>query len=405
MGINLKTQIDKVGEIDHGAKRLFYQKLSAIRGISAVIIVLYHSLAHSRTWKDVDFNSIDQILRSSGLVIVFFFLILSGFINFRPYASSIITGESPAVKGFGFFIRRISKLLPIYWISLVIWFIPASILNLENKGWRMFFFLHIFEAKDNPEFIMGIITSWALAIEFFYLIPLTLLSIYLGYKNVKLRDKTIYLYSIIAIIAVVVSNILRYSHIKANPSSFKQWWPVEQWDKFIFGELIALAIVFLITRKKAEDKVKKAAIISRYSLFTLGTALLLLFPIDDWFFTEKSSNYIFLSNFTALPLALWMMVEGIFFTKGKWFRKKSLQKLGELSFPIFIFHPVMLDFIRMYYVKKYWYYQVFDNWGATFLTTILFTLLFSLILDKLFISKVNNFIKKYDTQVKVSNKE
>lgn len=389
-----------VSDINHGSKRLFYQKLSAIRGIAAVIIILYHSLAHSRTWQVVEFNTLDQVLRSLGLVIVFFFLILSGFINFRPYASSILTGESPVVKGAGFFVRRISKLLPIYWVALTLWLIVAHFLNLENFGWKMYFFGHIFLAENNTQFITGIITSWALAIEFFYLLPLTIISFYLGLKRVKLKNKTLLLYSILAFITIIISNVIRYSDIKIDPSTFKQWLPIQQWDKFVLGELMALLIVFVLLRGRNQEGLKKYVRLLRVILPLLGIILLYQFPIDDWFFTKKDANYIFFSNFTPLPLAIWLMIEGIFFTKGRWFKVKILQRLGELSYPLFIFHPVSLDFIRLYYQLELPYFRVFNNWGVNFIFALITSILFSLLIERIIVNPINKIIKKYDSSAK-----
>jgi len=412
----------------HSDKRKFYPKLNTYRGIGATIIIFYHSLVMSRNWQNITLNNFGIFLRSLGLVSVVFFLILSGYLNFRPYAVSLLTGEPPVVKGWGFLIRRLSKLLPIYWLALLIfWLIIPGLHNSLHNIWSYIFLYNIYTIHKNIMFLTGIITSWTLAIEYFYLIPLVLISLLLGFKRVKLKRLGLALFILFNFSAIILSNLLRYHELLKDPNTFREWLPLEQWDKFCYGELIALLFVYLslkykgylLKRAKAEpfkvtflkktiqkilfslNYLIERPILFRLSTYPISIILIILFPVADWFIDHKSAQYFQLQNFTVLPLALTIMLDGLLYNQGTWFKNKFLAYLGKISYPLFIFHPVAIDIINLYYLKNLPLHQFARHWFYNFIITMFLSILFGFITDKIIVKPVTYLTKKFGSTVSI----
>jgi len=409
---------DKVtGEVvQHDARKLFYKKVSAYRGLAALLIVVYHvrlfgnNVANNTGSVITESGLISGTLRSLGLVAVVFFLILSGYVNFRPFAVSLFTGVPPLVKGFGFFIRRISKLLPIYWLSFLIYLVIAHFENIRLDNLLSYFFLyHIFTEIDGMGFISGIYTSWALSIEFFYLLPITIISLLLGFKRVKLKTTGIALFILFNLFIIIYSNVSRWNVLEEDARSYKQWWPLEQWDKFAFGELIAIFFVLYglkVSRivinegpvtiwDKMWATMKKYRYWIRFIVYSIDVILLLLFPIQDWLFTEKSGSYAFFSNFTVLPLAITLLVDATIYTSGNWYKASFYQYLGRVSYQFFIFHPVALEYLTLHVKKEFFGYELLGNWLISLFFTLLFTIIFTWFSELVIVNPVNKYLKRF----------
>jgi len=409
---------DKVtGEVvQHDARKLFYKKVSTYRGLAALLIVVYHvrlfgnNVANNTGSVITESGLISGTLRSLGLVAVVFFLILSGYVNFRPFAVSLFTGVPPLVKGFGFFIRRISKLLPIYWLSFLIYLIIAHFENIRLDNLLSYFFLyHIFTEIDGMGFISGIYTSWALSIEFFYLLPITIISLLLGFKRVKLKTTGIALFILFNLFIIIYSNVSRWNVLEEDARSYKQWWPLEQWDKFAFGELIAIFFVLYglkVSRivinegpvtiwDKMWATMKKYRYWIRFIVYSIDVILLLLFPIQDWLFTEKSGSYAFFSNFTVLPLAITLLVDSTIYTSGNWYKASFYQYIGRVSYQFFIFHPVALEYLTLHVKKEFFGYELLGNWLISLFFTLLFTIIFTWFSELVIVNPVNKYLKRF----------
>lgn len=419
IGFFLPPKDKATGEVvQHDARKLFYKKVSAYRGLAALLIVVYHvrlfgnNLANNANTIITENGFISGTFRSLGLVAVVFFLILSGYVNFRPFAVSLFTGVPPLVKGFGFFIRRISKLLPIYWLSFLVYLVIAHFENIRLDNLLSYFFLyHIFTDIDGMGFISGIFTSWALSIEFFYLLPITIISLLLGFKRVKLKTTGIVLFILFNFFIIIYSNLSRWNVLEGDARSYKQWWPLEQWDKFAYGELMAIFFVLYglrASRLRGESvksevtfwgrvwaSMKRQRNLLRLVIYTLDIILLLLFPIQDWLFTEKSGIYAFFSNFTVLPLAITLLVDATIYTASSWYKAGIYQYLGRVSYQFFIFHPVALEYLTLHQRKGFYGFELLDNWYICLVFTLLATVVFAWFSELVIVNPVNKYLKRF----------
>lgn len=86
-----------------------YSKLESLRGVAAVLVVLYHS---PWTWGERRLTWFDH-----GYLLVDFFFILSGFVMCHAYHAKIIQGMSFR----DYFALRISRLYPLHLAILICW--------------------------------------------------------------------------------------------------------------------------------------------------------------------------------------------------------------------------------------------------------------------------------------------
>lgn len=86
-----------------------YSKLEALRGVAAVLVVLYHS---PWTWGEQRWAWFDH-----GYLLVDFFFILSGFVMCHAYHAKIAGG----MRFWDYFALRISRLYPLHAVMLACW--------------------------------------------------------------------------------------------------------------------------------------------------------------------------------------------------------------------------------------------------------------------------------------------
>ena len=133
----------------------------------------------------------------------------------------------------------------------------------------------------------------------------------------------------------------------------------------------------------------------RFGVYTLDILLLLLYPIQDWLFTEKSGSYAFFSNFTVLPLALTLLVDATIYTSGSWYKAGIYQYLGRVSYQFFIFHPVALEYLTLHQRKGFYGFELLSNWYVCLIFTLLCTVIFAWLSELLIVNPVNKYVKRF----------
>ncbi len=116
----------------------YLKVLDGIRALAVLIIVWYHFWQQSWLSPKIGFIYLDFIPRY-GFLLVDMMILLSGFCLFIPYASAMVYGEKiPDTKKF--YIKRIARIFPSYYLALIISFV---ILIIFKNNWFNTFFLKI----------------------------------------------------------------------------------------------------------------------------------------------------------------------------------------------------------------------------------------------------------------------
>lgn len=137
-----------------------------LRAIAATTVLLYHA-----AWVS-GFDAHDRgISRYFGRmdIGVYIFFVISGFLLYRPFVASQMTGR-PRPNARKFWIRRLLRIVPAYWFALTILTYGFHIITV-GRGWQGFVadysFLQIYFPSQS---FTGITQAWSLCTEMsFYL--------------------------------------------------------------------------------------------------------------------------------------------------------------------------------------------------------------------------------------------
>ena len=142
--------------------------LDSLRGISTILIVVYHtSFVSGYTVEHAD--SIGAYIDRLNIGVAIFF-VLSGFLIFRPFAHSLIHG-SPLPKTRNYYLKRAARILPGYWLALFVLAGLDALTIVNTSGFiRNVFIVHSFTEHN---VFTGIRQAWTLAIEmsFYVVVP------------------------------------------------------------------------------------------------------------------------------------------------------------------------------------------------------------------------------------------
>lgn len=92
--------------------------LDGIRAVAILIIAWYHFWQQSWLAPVVGDFSLDWLVRN-GSILVDMMILLSGFCLFLPYARDMVYGDKTDTAG-GFYIKRVARIAPSYYLSLLI---------------------------------------------------------------------------------------------------------------------------------------------------------------------------------------------------------------------------------------------------------------------------------------------
>lgn len=143
--------------------------LDGVRALAAYLIVLHHIMFAAGITSNGAYQSWGRFTGRFDVGVPIFF-ILSGFLLFRPFARAILSQQTlPAV--FPFWRKRLVRILPAYWMALIIMLALGAV---HVDGTRGFFFsAFLLNIYSPTHLIAGITQSWSLATEisFYLLLP------------------------------------------------------------------------------------------------------------------------------------------------------------------------------------------------------------------------------------------
>lgn len=299
-----------------------YHALDALRGIFAVLIVLYHMY---------DYNFlVDNFFINKSLIFVDYFFVLSGFVIMHNYKNRI----SSIVEFKKFIINRFWRLYPLHLFCICVLFIlELTKYILYSKGILQFppFATNTIEKLIGQLFLInsaGIIVgenltgqwnypSWSISGEYIaYILFAILLLIF--------RKYIIYTGFILIgiILFFLVSNFANINIISTTEFGF---------IRAIYGFFIGVLIYCYISNSKVT--------IGKYlaTFLQISVTILIIIMMYFWDFTK---NY---SAFFPILFSLGILGftrEDTFFSKP--LLKKSMQILGERSYSIYMIHVIFL---------------------------------------------------------------
>jgi peptidoglycan/LPS O-acetylase OafA/YrhL len=171
--------------------------LDSLRGLSTILIVVYH-ISFVSGYTVAHANSSGAYIDRLNIGVAIFF-VLSGFLIFRPFAHSLIHG-SPLPKTRNYYLKRASRILPGYWLALFVLAGLDALTIVNTSGFiRNVFIVHSFTEHN---VFTGIRQAWTLTVEMsFYVVVPAFAFVFV--RQTKRRDGPVSVSSLLKALSVL----------------------------------------------------------------------------------------------------------------------------------------------------------------------------------------------------------
>ncbi|HRG59268.1 MAG TPA: acyltransferase [Bacteroidia bacterium] len=291
------------------------KELDYLRGIAASAIMLYHYFK----WLYI-YEGANSILGRMSVYGVEIFYILSGTTLYCVYHETICFDKKSLLN---YFSKRCFRIFPLFWLSIFI----ALVIGLKQTNFSILFLnvSGLFSLLAWEKYIAP--GTWSIGNELvFYLIFPFFLMIY--------RKKKI-MYFILLFCTLLIFNHFAFHVFNPNDTLHNQWKNFVNPLNHLFLFLVGMTIPIVVKSKTTSPIVPSILIcIGVIILFTSPSendGIHLLYGINRWIFSIAS--ILICIGFYTLDLN---MPEKI---------NKPFQRLGEISYSIYLLHPFVYQII------------------------------------------------------------
>ena len=292
--------------------------LDYLRGGAAMLILIYHYLI----FEGIEFDG-ESFIRRMGYYGVTIFYILSGLTLFYVYKEKL-TLKTNELKAF--FIKRAARILPLLWLVSL-----KSIIFSDNTPNYLDVFLNLSGLfgffKWDIYFATG---AWSIGNELVFYAFFPFLLIAARKKNM--------LFWCIGVFILLISIYFSFYVLPDSMNQDTVFWrnyvnPLNQLVYFYSG--IAIGRLFLMNKSASKAGLWSVLIISLivFVWYPTGT--------NDALLVMKGNRYVFF-------ITCWLIVASIYLLKANTnvFIHKPLLLLGEISYGIYLFHPIVYSLFK-----------------------------------------------------------
>ena len=326
-------------------KKFYFNNLDSLRGIAALSVIFYH-FPRWLNFPDGNFSeAVQRIISFShngGPLAVRFFFVLSGFlITYLMLDEERVTGKFSIKK---FYIRRVLRIFPIYYISLIFGFVIYPLLmkwmhvSYAEVSSPFYFsmFLANFDVMYHHHPVNGLLgLQWSVAVEeqFYLFAPLVFL-----FVNKKI-------FPWVQLLFIAASYIFYLNHWD-DGTSVPHYHTLSVLSYLSFGCLLAWVCRFHLS--SVETILQK---IPRFvSLLIYVLVLTFIFFLDEIHAAVPFFNAIFLKVISTLFFGF-VILEQVYSSKSffKLGKIKVLSWLGKISYGLYIYHMTAIYLVIYFY--------------------------------------------------------
>ena len=346
-------------------KTQHFKALDGLRGIAVLLVLLSHS-SNTKIFihETIDFHAI-------GKVGVYLFFVLSAYLLDRQIALAFMTNKSSKSYWKNYFLRRFLRIYPLFIIALIL----HGLLNLAGIKTVID---RIIDIPLHMALLRGESIFWSIPVEFkYYLIsPLIMWFChkYLKWDPVKLM----FVFMLLILTSIAIEVVFQLPLV----STFK-YFPI-----FLIGTMIS--IYELLFKNFFQNKIDPKL----YNTAGLIAFALILITIPFYFEKIFGTKVNFHSSLFYFPYAvLWgIILLSAKYGKGliKYFLElKFLRFIGVISFSLYLFHMLVLNYVKQAEMPAQFKFYVF------FITSIVFATISYLIIErplskiKIYSNKIN----------------
>lgn len=278
------------------------------------------------------------------------FFILSGFVNYRPFATATMS-RSPLPDATTFIARRGLRIFPAYWMALLAWAVFADPgKRAPGSPFAMLLLADTYNTQN--VWLTGLYVSWSLTIEIAFYLLLPVIAHALNSAARRITDDTRRLQAHLAVLAGMTLVAYAYrtipDHFPSAPFIVRGWFPAF-FDWFALGMLLAVLDVWRTLGRRLPawltDFSERTWACWTCAAFAYAAVVVLkgdqlLFARHEtpaqasWrFFFQGLSAF-----FLVLPVVLGPRNRGAMRVLGS----RAVVFLGSISFGVYLWHPVVM---------------------------------------------------------------
>ena len=341
---------------DNPAKRHF-TALDGIRAFAALSVVVHHcsgAIHFGHTDTTSQGNTWARMFDNLGNFGVAVFFVLSGFLLFREFVGQLLF-DRPHKRLPLYFARRFLRIYPAYWLALLGFLIVAGVKNV--KGGSFGNLLLIERYLNGNDLSVGLGVAWTLAVEvaFYIFLPFFSGALWLVCRQMG---------SLRARLAVVLASLVAISMVSywwlgvASPSGFgalqfRQMLPgFFLW--FALGMSMAVAVEW-----RASGRSLPAPIVGftnrTWACWLCAASCYVLIALTgsvDLYESASSGQFLVKLTFQGLAAFFVVLPEALGAGRGSGIsilENKRMVWLGVVSYGIYLWHQVMLRWVRGWY--------------------------------------------------------
>ncbi|WP_018502685.1 acyltransferase family protein [Parafrankia discariae] len=320
-----------------------------LRAIAALLVLVVHVAFNSGLTTG---NPIGVYTARGEIGVAVFFLI-SGFLLYRPFAVAHLSGRS-APDAAGFYIRRLVRIIPLYWLALAV---ALNVVSNDKMGVHGFpgllqtaFFM---QGYRNHWAIQGLTQAWTLNVEFAFYISVPLYAWLLVRRR---RTPGAQFRVELAALAVifVISRVLHYALIGSRiwwADGWTVWLPV-WWDLFAMGMLLAVLSAWYVQNGRSPAWARwrwsgeACWLVAAFFYWVASTRITL--PLTPLFVPDRTQDmgrhlfYGLFGFFLILPAVFGPADQGLV---RRLLTCRPMAYLGLISYGIYLWHTVVIEVV------------------------------------------------------------
>lgn len=329
------------------------KELDYLRGLAAISIMCYHYMK----WL-YEYEGAQSFIGRLSVYGVEIFYILSGITLFHVYHTNLHLEKKSLVN---YFTKRFFRIFPLFWLSIALTLIVA----LKN--------ISVAKLLLNVSGIFGFVAwdkyiatgTWSIGNELvFYLFFPLLIFLF--------RKSRIY-FTLVGIIFLMIYHCFAFYIFNPNDSLHNQWTNFVNPLNHLFLFYMGMLIPILFQHKLSNIMAALFILVGSIMLFGFPSGkdgIHLLYGFNRWIFTIGS--LLICIGFYKIELVLPKLLE------------RALQQSGEISFGVYLLHPIVYQLLCVLIRKVQPYYAFPSSNGLLIALAIALTLLISKLVYKYF---------------------
>lgn len=326
-----------------------YPLLDSMRGIAALSVFAAHVLIFLFAYGTEEARPLMTRL-DPGIAL---FLLLSGFLLYRPYVTARFRGkQAPSVVPFA--LRRFLRIFPVYWVILIavaLYFGMSYVWTLDG----FFKFFGLFQVYDSDTILGGVAQSWTICVELGFYVMLPIWAV--GMRRVRFRSTRGFLVTegiflaVVFVFAVVWKTIafnlapsgLAFGTALGSPRISPGLFTLPAYlDALAVG--MGLAVLSVVVAERERDRPAVRFIDRKPWVFVLAAVVFywLSGVAGGTYEVDSASGFVIHQQFNLL-VALCLFLPAVFgdWRRGLWRRflaNRALMWLATISYSFYLWH-------------------------------------------------------------------